>query len=92
MEDMNMQEDKSLHSLGNLRTMEIIDINTGAKLGFIKDLKIDCDGSKIISIILPSSRVSWFGKSDDIEIPWESIKKIGVDVVLVEADEYIVRE
>lgn len=87
-----MQEEKSLHSLGNLRSMEIIDINTGAKLGFIKDLKIDCDESKIISIILPSHRTSWFGKNDDIEIPWENVKKIGVDVVLVDGGEYILKE
>lgn len=87
-----MQDEKSLHSLGNLRSMEIIDINTGAKLGFIKDLKIDCDESKIISIILPSHRASWFGKNDDIEIPWQNVKKIGVDVVLVEGGEYILKE
>lgn len=87
-----MQEEKSLHSLGNLRTMEIIDINTGAKLGFIKDLKIDCDESRIISIILPAHRSAWFGKNDDIEIPWKSVNKIGVDVVLVDGDEYILKE
>ncbi|MBV7271913.1 YlmC/YmxH family sporulation protein [Clostridium thailandense] len=87
-----MQEDKSLHSLDNLRAMEIIDINTGAKLGFIKDLKIDCEESRVLSIILPSRRPSWFGKSDDIEIPWKNVKKIGVDVVLVDGDEYILKE
>lgn len=77
----------SLYSLANLRTMEIIDINTGAKLGFIKDLKIDCDENKIVSIILPpqTDRISWFTKSEDIELSWDSVKKIGVDVVLVDA-------
>ncbi|MBP2031582.1 YlmC/YmxH family sporulation protein [Clostridium algifaecis] len=82
-----MEEEMSLYSLANLRTMEIIDINTGAKLGFIKDLKIDCDENKIVSIILPpqTDRISWFTKSEDIELSWDSVKKIGVDVVLVDA-------
>ncbi|OAA94323.1 YlmC/YmxH family sporulation protein [Clostridium coskatii] len=75
-----------LFSLTNLRNMEIIDINTGAKLGFIKDLKINCEEHKIISIILPSQtfKISLFGKNEDIEIPWDNVKKIGVDVILVD--------
>ncbi|NMM65610.1 YlmC/YmxH family sporulation protein [Clostridium sp. P21] len=87
-----MEEEKGLYSIGNLRSMEIIEINTGAKLGFIKDLKVDCDECKIISIVLPSAKISWFGKSDDIEIPWENIKKIGVDVVLVESQDFAIKD
>ncbi len=87
-----MENEKGLYSIGNLRAMEIIEINTGAKLGFIKDLKVDCDECKIISIVLPSGKMSWFGKSDDIEIPWHNIKKIGVDVVLVDSDEFMEKE
>ncbi len=87
-----MDGEKALYSLGNLRSMEIIDINTGTKLGFIKDLKIDCDEYKIISIILPSQKMSWFGKSDDIEIPWENVKKIGVDVLLIDGGDYMLKE
>jgi YlmC/YmxH family sporulation protein len=87
-----MENEKGLYSIGNLRAMEIIEINTGAKLGFIKDLKVDCDECKIISIILPSGKMSWFGKSDDIEIPWQNIKKVGIDVVLVDSDEFMTKE
>lgn len=81
-----MELEGDLFSLANLRNMEIIDINTGAKLGFIKDLKINCEEHKIISIILPSQtfKISLFGKNEDIEIPWDNVKKIGVDVILVD--------
>ena len=34
-------EEEMLHSINAMRTMEIIDINTGRKLGFIKDIKIE---------------------------------------------------
>jgi len=79
-----MESELNLYSINNLRTMEVIDIESGMKLGYIRDFEIDCDEYKIKSIILPSQRTTWFGKSDSIEIPWESIKKIGVDVVLVQ--------
>ncbi|MEW9096139.1 MAG: YlmC/YmxH family sporulation protein [Clostridiaceae bacterium] len=78
------------HSINNIRTMEIIDINSGAKLGYMRDFKIDVINSKIISIIIPSQKISWFGKNNDIEIPWEKIKKIGIDVILVDGEEYFI--
>ncbi len=80
-------ESMELNSIGSLKNMEVIDINTGSKMGYIKDLKIDCDSYKIVSIILPSRKVSFFGKSQDIDIPWSDIKKIGVDVILVNSQE-----
>ncbi|NLZ48659.1 MAG: YlmC/YmxH family sporulation protein [Clostridiales bacterium] len=81
-----------MYSINNLRLMEVIDINTGAKIGFIKDFKIDCDNYKIESLLLPIQKNSWFGKQDMMEIPWSKVKKIGVDVILVEADSTGVEE
>ena len=72
-----------LHSLNAMRNMEVIDILTGAKIGFIKDFKINCDDNKIISLILPGEIKSWFGKEDEKEILWKDIIKIGTDVILV---------
>ena len=51
-----------LHSINGMRNMEVIDVLTGSKLGFIRDLKIDCDTNKVISLILPGEVKSWFGK------------------------------
>lgn len=72
-----------LHSLNAMRNMEVIDILTGTKIGFIKDFKIDCDENKIISLILPGEIKSWFGKEEEKEILWKDIVKIGTDVILV---------
>lgn len=82
-------EDTSLFSISDLRNMEVIDINQGTKLGYIKDFKIDCNNYKITAIILPSQKVSWFGKNEDIEIPWSNIKRIGIDVLLVDGSEIL---
>ena len=72
-----------LHSLNAMRNMEVIDIDTGSKIGFIKDFKIDCETNKIISLILPGEIKSWFSKEEEVEILWGNIIKIGSDVILV---------
>jgi len=76
-----------MFAINNLRQMEIIDVNSGSKMGYIKDLKVDCDDYRIISIILPTQKSSWFNKNNSIEIPWEKVKKIGVDVILVDGSD-----
>ncbi|WP_035290778.1 YlmC/YmxH family sporulation protein [Clostridium sp. KNHs214] len=74
-----------MFSINNLKMMEVIDIDSGAKLGFIKDFKIDTSEYKVVSIILPGEKGVWFSKNEDLEIPWEYISKIGVDVILVQS-------
>ncbi|WP_346886381.1 YlmC/YmxH family sporulation protein [Clostridium sp. UBA4395] len=76
----------SMFAINSLKTMEIIDINTGTKLGYIKDFKVNCDEYKLEAIILPTQKSGWFSKNEDIELPWERIKKIGVDVILVDGE------
>lgn len=76
-------EINSMHSLNQIRSMEVIDINMGVKLGYIKDLKVDCDACKIVSILIPENKGNWIGKWEVKEIPWENIVKIGIDVILV---------
>jgi YlmC/YmxH family sporulation protein len=82
----------SMHSINNLRMMEVIDVNSGAKLGYIKDIKIDCGEHRIISILIPFQKSTWFSKMDSIEIPWSKVKKVGVDVILVEVENYLSEE
>ncbi|SFC71857.1 YlmC/YmxH family sporulation protein [Clostridium uliginosum] len=78
-----------LHSLNAMRSMEVIDVSTGGKLGFIKDFKIDCEENRLISLILPGATKSWFGKEDEKEIMWGDIVRIGIDVILVESGDVI---
>lgn len=79
-----MNED--LHSINALRSMEVIDINTGSKVGFIKDIKIDYEEQRVISIILPGEVKGWFSKTEDIEIPWIDVVKVGIDVLIIKFD------
>ena len=79
--------ESELHSLNAMRNMEVIDILTGSKMGYISDFKIDCDTNKIISLILPGEIKSWFSKDDNIEVIWSDIVKIGNDVILVKVNQ-----
>lgn len=78
-----------LHSLNALRNMEVIDILTGTKMGFIKDFKIDCNENKIVSLILPGEMKTWFAKEEETEISWKDIIKIGRDVILISSKEEV---
>ena len=80
----------SLYSINNLKIMEVIDINTGSKLGYIKDFLVDCIDYKILSLIIPRERNSWFSKNSNIEIEWDKVVKVGTDVILVNVEEFSV--
>ena len=80
-----MEDDLILYSVNAIRSMEVVDISTGSKLGYVRDYKVDLSTNKVVSLFLPSNSKGWFSKEDDIEIPWKKVVKIGVDVLLVDA-------
>lgn len=76
----------NMHSLNAIRNMEIIDINTGLKLGFPRDFKFDCRENKVISLVIQEESHGWFSKEDEQEVLWKDIVKIGSDVILVKSN------
>lgn len=82
---MKNKDDKFI-ALSQLRQMEVIDVSSGKKLGFISDIIFDDDFTKIKSLVLPpeGGLFSIFKKREEIIIPWQDIKTLGVDVILVE--------
>ena len=80
-----MEEDLILYSVNAIRSMEVVDVSTGSKLGYVRDYKIDLSTNRVVSLFLPSNSKGWFSREEDIEIPWEKVVKIGVDVLIVEA-------
>lgn len=65
---------------------EVINITDGKRLGFVQDVTADLTSGVITSIIVPgnSKLFNMFSSSNDIVIPWQNIKCIGDDVILVE--------
>lgn len=74
-----------------LREREVVNILDGKRLGLASDLEIEAETGKIKAIIVPGpGKFLWmFGKSEEFVIPWERIKKIGVDVILVDTPNYV---
>jgi YlmC/YmxH family sporulation protein len=73
--------------LSELSGKEIIGLDNGERMGVVgdSDLEINPDSGRITSIILPGGRLFGFGKRrDDIVIPWESIVKIGPDMIIIQ--------
>jgi len=67
----------------------IINISDGGILGTAgdSDLLVDGDSGDIMEIILPQSRgFSSLGGSNhrQISIPWQTVKKVGSEVIVVE--------
>ena len=80
-----MEEDLILYSVNAIRSMEVVDVSTGSKLGYVRDYKIDLSTNRVVSLFLPSNSKGWFSREEDIAIPWEKVVKIGVDVLIVDA-------
>ena len=65
---------------------EVININNGKRLGFVQDVCADLDTGKITHISVPGSNkmMNIFSSNNEIVIPWDNIKCIGDDLILVE--------
>jgi len=76
--------------LSDLLNKEIINMYDGARLGTIgnSDLMVDGDSGYVDSILLPNPNgfLRIFGGRSSLTIPWDSIKKISDQVVIVELD------
>ena len=65
---------------------EVINIKDAKRLGYVQDVTADLKTGLITSIIVPgTSKVfNLFPGSAAIVVPWENIKCIGEEVILVE--------
>lgn len=70
----------------DLMCKEVICISDGRRLGFVSDARIELPEGKIISIIVPgkSRLFGLLGCREDYVIPWNCIRRMGPDIVLVD--------
>lgn len=75
----------------DLAGKEIVNIYNGARLGVVgeSDISVDMGSGEILQIILPkrSSFFSLWGDRQQLVIPWDAVKKIGTEVIIVELDQ-----
>ncbi len=70
----------------DFRQKEVVNIYDGKRLGFVCDVDIDMEKGVLNSIIIPGNGkiLGIFGGDDDYVIPWDCIKTIGEDIILVD--------
>lgn len=71
-----------------LRYKEIINLNTGHRLGFVYDAVISLAEGQVTALLVPGPArfFGLFGREDDLVIPWGQISKIGEDIILVDME------
>ena len=72
-----------------LRNKEVIDLKSGARLGYVCDAEFDSSCGTICALIVPGAgRAGGLrGRDDDYVIPWNCISRLGDDIILVELPE-----
>lgn len=74
--------------IDDLKNKQVVCVKDGCVLGFISDVEMDTQNGNLTSIII-FGRLRFFGlfgREDDITIPWEDIKVIGAETVLVNTE------
>ena len=72
--------------LTQLQCKEVICVENGQRLGFIEDVQIEVPEGRVAALIVPGpGKLLGLGTSrHDYCIPWDCIRKIGPDIVLVD--------
>ena len=72
--------------ISQLQCKEVICIGSGQRLGFIEDVEVEVPEGQICALIVPGpSKLLGLGPSrHNYCIPWNCIRRIGPDIVLVD--------
>ena len=74
-------------SLSELKMKDVVNVETGKKLGKVMDIEFDACTGQVQAIVVPADFKlgSLFkGEKNGLVIPWERIVRIGDDVILVQ--------
>ena len=70
----------------DMRCKEVININDGCRLGYVGDVECALPDGRVTAIIVPGPCrfFGLFGRGEEYYIPWECIRQIGDDIILVD--------
>ena len=72
--------------LSELRYREVINVSDGTRLGFVGDALLDLSSGRVLALIVPGPArfFGLFGRESDYILPWDSITRVGGDIVLID--------
>ncbi len=83
-----------MYRSSDLKQKEVINISDGRRIGFVLDVEINLEDGRIEALIVPGGGrlFGLLGKDNEFVIPWDRVRKIGEDIILVEMDERFMRK
>ena len=78
--------------IDDLKNKQVVCVKDGCVLGFVSDIEMNTETGALTSIIIFGKMrfFGFFGREDDIVIPWEDIKVIGNETILVNTEPQII--
>lgn len=69
----------------DMRHKEVVNCQSGCRMGYVDDVEVDTITAKVISIIIYGRPRCFglFGRCEDMVISWNCIELIGEDTILV---------
>jgi len=71
--------------ISEFQIKDVVNVSDGKRLGNIGDIEINLTTGKIEAVVISGNGrvLGFFGKENEVVIPWKNIIKIGQDVILV---------
>lgn len=71
--------------VSDLSFREVIDLDSGRRLGRVRDALVDGDTGKISALIVPGRLrcLGLLGREEELVLPWETLERLGEDILLV---------
>ena len=69
-----------------LRYKEMTNVTDGSRYGYVGDAEVDLETGQVRALVVPG-RLRLFGllgREEDTVVPWEAVRRIGADIILVE--------
>ena len=75
--------------MAELKYKEVVSVADGGRFGFVGDVEIDLQDGSVRALLIPGRLrlFGLFGREEDRRIPWESVRRFGEDIILVEEPE-----
>ncbi|MEG0442284.1 MAG: YlmC/YmxH family sporulation protein [Oscillospiraceae bacterium] len=73
--------------IADLRYKEVIGVGDGTRFGYVGDIAVELETGKVQTLIVPG-RLRFFGllgREPERVFPWSAVRRIGEDIVLVDA-------
>ena len=70
----------------DLSYKEVYDMDSGRRLGYVRDAEIDPETGRVTALIIPG-KLRWLGllgREEELVIPWARVHRIGEDILFVE--------